>query len=225
MNRLTVPLLLSLSVTLWLAGCQAPAVHRPSPAPEETSLDTTELAAVETTTSALKLPTPTPDPQAAERARLQEVAAGLGNWGPAPDILSETWLNSAPVRLADLRGKVVLVEFWTFGCINCIRVTPYVRSWYDEYHAAGLEIIGVHTPEFAWEHDPAGVQAAATDLGVTWPIAIDNEKETWHAYSNRFWPAIYFIDRQGDLRHLAIGEGNYEHSAEIIRALLAEEAG
>jgi|JI10StandDraft_1071094.scaffolds.fasta_scaffold636511_1 thiol-disulfide isomerase/thioredoxin len=225
MNRLTVPLLLSISVTLWPAGCQAPAVNRPSQALEETIVDTTELPVVETTTFTLKLPTPTPDPQAAERARLQEVAAGLGNWGPAPDILSETWLNSAPVRLADLRGKVVLVEFWTFGCINCIHVTPYLRAWHDEYHAAGLEIIGVHTPEFTWEHDPAGVQAAATDLGVTWPIAIDNNKATWHAYSNRFWPAVYFIDRQGDLRHLAIGEGNYERSAEIIRALLAEEAG
>ncbi len=142
--------------------------------------------------------------------------------GVAPELQNETWLNSSPLALADLRGKVVIVEFWTFGCINCQRVIPYVRTWHEKYHDEGLVIIGVHTPEFAYERELTNVQNAVENLGVTWPVAIDNEWKSWRAYANRYWPAAYLIDKAGNIRHLAIGEGRYEYTESVIQALLAE---
>jgi cytochrome c biogenesis protein CcdA/thiol-disulfide isomerase/thioredoxin len=132
------------------------------------------------------------------------------------------WLNSTPLTLAGLRGKVVLVDFWTYSCINCIRTLPYLESWYQKYATAGFVIIGVHTPEFAFEHDTANVQAAITRFGLTYPVAQDNEYATWSAYNNEYWPADYLIDANGHLRATQFGEGNYIQTESDIRSLLAE---
>lgn len=210
----------ALALTLILAGCQVAPVDGPpaSPAPDDAP--------------AIRLPTPTPAPvEAGHPADTAVVAptaaqaallAGLKNWGPAPELANETWFNSPPLRLAELRGKVVMVEFWTYGCINCQHVLPALQAWHTAYADDGLVIIGVHTPEFRHEAELANVEAAIARLGVVWPVAIDNDKTTWHAYANRFWPAMYLIDKQGNLRHLKIGEGQYEHTQALIEALLAE---
>ena len=138
------------------------------------------------------------------------------------------WLNTPgdrPLTLAGLRGKVVLVDFWTYSCINCIRTLPHLRAWYAAYHSRGLEIVGVHTPEFAFEHVLGNVRRATHDLHVTWPVALDNDFGTWNAYSNEYWPAEYLIDRSGRLRHVHFGESDYDGSEREIRSLLARGAG
>ena len=152
----------------------------------------------------------------------QQLLAGLPTLGTAPELYNEIWLNSAPLQLAALRGKVVMVEFWTFGCINCRNMNPWVQAWHEQYADDGLVIIGVHTPEFAYEQELGNVQAAMAELGVTWPVAIDNDKATWRAYANHYWPAAYLIDKQGQIRLLKIGEGQYDYTERVIQALLAE---
>jgi cytochrome c biogenesis protein CcdA/thiol-disulfide isomerase/thioredoxin len=152
-------------------------------------------------------------------------APGLGQGsGPlAPDFTGiDQWLNSSPLTMSGLRGKVVLVDFWTYSCINCIRTLPYVESWYQRYAADGLVIVGVHTPEFAFEHDTGNVTAAIARFGITYPVAQDNEFKTWGAYSNQYWPADYLIDAGGHIRETHFGEGDYAKTEASIRALLAE---
>lgn len=152
-------------------------------------------------------------------------ARTLPDFGEAPEIrgISE-WLNSDPLTLAALRGKVVLLEFWTFACSNCQHVLPHVEAWHERYAEAGLVVLGVHTPELAFERDPANVRAAVERAGLTYPIAIDPQFATWDAYGNRYWPAFYFIDRQGHVRHAHFGEGDYARSEAVIEQLLAEPA-
>ena len=136
------------------------------------------------------------------------------------------WLNTPgdrPLTIAGLRGKVVLVDFWTYSCINCIRTLPHLRAWYAAYHPLGLEIVGVHTPEFAFEHVLGNVRRATHDLHVTWPVALDNEYGTWNAYSNEYWPAEYLIDRSGHVRHVHFGEGDYGGSEQEIRVAARTE--
>ena len=125
-----------------------------------------------------------------------------------------------PLSIASLRGKVVLVDFWTYSCINCLRTLPHLRAWYAAYHRDGLAIVGVHTPEFAFEHVLANVRAAVHRLGVTWPVALDNNYSTWTAYSNQYWPADYLVDKTGQIREVQLGEGNYIGTEADIRALL-----
>ncbi len=132
------------------------------------------------------------------------------------------WLNSAPLSLADLRGKVVLVDFWTYSCINCLRTLPHVKAWAERYRDQGLVVIGVHAPEFAFERSLPNVERAVRDLGIDYPVAIDNDYAIWRAFANRYWPAHYFIDAQGRIRHHHFGEGEYEESEQVIRQLLAE---
>jgi cytochrome c biogenesis protein CcdA/thiol-disulfide isomerase/thioredoxin len=132
------------------------------------------------------------------------------------------WINSPPLTPEGLRGKVVLVDFWTYSCINCLRTLPYVRAWAERYKDQGLVVIGVHTPEFAFEKDIGNVRQAATDLQLGYPIAIDNQFAVWRAFNNRFWPAHYFIDAQGRIRHHHDGEGQYAQSEQVIRQLLKE---
>ncbi|MGF6936153.1 cytochrome c biogenesis protein CcdA/thiol-disulfide isomerase/thioredoxin [Paraburkholderia sp. UCT70] len=132
------------------------------------------------------------------------------------------WLNSPPLTAQSLRGKVVLVDFWTYSCINCIRALPYVRGWADKYRDYGLVVIGVHAPEFAFEKDPGNVIHAVRDLGVDYPVAIDNGYAIWKAFGNEYWPAHYFIDPQGHIRHHHFGEGDYQQSEDVIRRLLTE---
>jgi thiol-disulfide isomerase/thioredoxin len=132
------------------------------------------------------------------------------------------WLNSRPLTSPDLRGKVVLIDFWTYTCINWLRTLPYVRAWAEKYKDHGLVVIGVHTPEFAFEHDIENVRRAAKDMRVEYPIAIDNDSALWRAFDNHYWPALYFVDAQGQIRHHHFGEGAYEQSELIIQRLLAE---
>lgn len=141
---------------------------------------------------------------------------------PAPEISAQTWLNSKPLTLAQLRGKVVLVKFWTFGCYNCNNVEPYVKAWYQKYHDKGLEVIAVHSPEFNYEKSVKNVQKYIQRKDVNYPIAIDNDFITWHKYRNRAWPTMYLIDKQGLIRHQRIGEGGYETIENKIQKLLSE---
>jgi len=131
------------------------------------------------------------------------------------------WLNSPPLTAADLQGKVVLVDFWTYTCINWLRTVPYVRAWAARYKEAGLVVIGVHTPEFSFEENVDNVRKAAKERGVTYPIAIDNDRAIWSGFGNHYWPALYFIDASGRVRDHHFGEGNYEESEMRIRQLLA----
>jgi thiol-disulfide isomerase/thioredoxin len=132
------------------------------------------------------------------------------------------WLNSPPLTPDGLRGKVVLVNFWTYTCINWLRQLPYVRAWAAKYSDQGLVVIGVHTPEFGFEHDPDNVRRAVQDMQVGYPVAIDNDYGVWIAFDNNYWPALYFADAQGQIRHHSFGEGQYEVSEMIIKQLLAE---
>lgn len=141
----------------------------------------------------------------------------------APELVGIAgWINTDPIKIADFRGKVVLVDFWTYSCINCIRTLPYLKAWDEKYRDDGLVIIGVHAPEFAFERDYDNVVKAAKDFELEYPIALDNDFATWQAYSNRYWPAKYFIDKEGKIRHYHFGEGDYEKSEMVIQALLAE---
>jgi thiol-disulfide isomerase/thioredoxin len=147
--------------------------------------------------------------------------ANLTNYGPAPNIQGiSAWINSAPINLSQLRGKIVIVDFWTYSCINCIRSIPHLEAWYNAYGNNGLVIIGVHTPEFQFEHNLTNVQNAVKRFNITYPVALDNNYSTWDAYGNEYWPADYIIDQNGDVRYAVFGEGNYNQTEEVIRALL-----
>jgi thiol-disulfide isomerase/thioredoxin len=132
------------------------------------------------------------------------------------------WLNSTPLTTASLRGHVVVVDFWTYSCINCLRSIPYVRAWWEKYKDQGLVVIGVHAPEFAFEKDLGNVRKAVADLGITYPVAVDNDYAIWRAFDNEYWPAHYFIDAAGHIRHHHFGEGEYDESERVIQRLLAE---
>ena len=140
-----------------------------------------------------------------------------------PDLSGATaWINSPPLTPTSLRGKVVLIDFWTYSCINCLRTLPYIKAWNEEYKNGGLVIIGVHTPEFPFEKDEANVRKAVKDLGITYPVAMDNNYSIWRAFNNEYWPADYFIDATGRIRFHHFGEGAYDESEQWIRTLLAE---
>ena len=140
-----------------------------------------------------------------------------------PDFDGATgWLNSAPLSPADLLGSVVLVQFWTYSCINWLRTLPYIRAWADKYESHGLVVIGVHSPEFEFEHDVDNVRNATQEMGIDYPVATDNDFAIWRAFGNRYWPALYFSDAQGRIRHRQFGENEYEQSERNIQRLLAE---
>ena len=150
-------------------------------------------------------------------------AARLPIEGEVPSLGGATeWLNSAPLTAAGLRGKVVLIDVWTYTCINWLRTLPYVRAWSEKYKDQGLVVIGVHAPEFAFERHIDNVRRAAKDLRVEYPIAIDNDSATWTRYGNHAWPAWYLIDKHGVIRHIHIGEGEYAETEREIETLLAE---
>jgi thiol-disulfide isomerase/thioredoxin len=136
-----------------------------------------------------------------------------------------TWLNSAPLDAAALLGKVVLVDFWTYSCINCLRTLPYVRAWAGKYRDRGFVVVGVHTPEFAFEKDLGNVRKALRDLDIDYPVALDNGYAVWRSFNNRYWPAHYFFDATGRLRHTHFGEGKYMESEAVVQQLLAERDG
>lgn len=173
---------------------------------------------------------------------VQPEDGSLGDYGAAPAIVANgRWFNTRgivlgegtgdteqagqfqpPITMADLRGKVVVLDFWTYSCVNCVRTIPYLKDWYDTYRDQGLVIIGVHTPEFEFEKNPANVQKAIEELGIDWPVVQDNGYDQWYAYQNRYWPAHYFIDAEGRVRYFHFGEGKYDVSEQVIRALLKE---
>ncbi len=160
---------------------------------------------------------------AANSAMMAAGGAPAGNPSRAVDLSGATdWINSQPLALQSLRGKVVLIDFWTYSCINCLRTLPYIKAWNDKYKGSGLVIIGVHTPEFPFEKDGSNVRKAVRDLGVTYPVAMDNNYGVWRSFNNEYWPAHYFIDATGKVRYHHFGEGGYAESESWIRSLLEE---
>jgi cytochrome c biogenesis protein CcdA/thiol-disulfide isomerase/thioredoxin len=168
-------------------------------------------------------------PRNASEATLLADAHGLKDAGVAPEFTdTQRWFNTGvgghsnrPLTMASLRGRVVLVDFWTYTCINCIRTLPYLKAWDAAYRDKGLTIVGVHTPEFAFEHDAGNVESAIGRFGLRYPVVQDNNMGTWNAYGNEYWPAFYFIDKAGQIRHTHFGEGDYDGSEQVIRELLA----
>ena len=148
----------------------------------------------------------------------------LRDLGPAPELANTVWLNTPmPLHLADLRGKVVLLEMWTFDCINCRHTIPQLNAWYKTYGNQGLVIIGNHYPEFPYEADLNNLKQAVQQLGIQYPVAQDNQGVTWNAYKNSYWPTIYLIDKSGHIRYIQIGEGAYAITEAAIQDLLAEK--
>ncbi|MBI5018690.1 cytochrome c biogenesis protein DipZ [Candidatus Gottesmanbacteria bacterium] len=145
------------------------------------------------------------------------------NYGNAPEFIpGGEWINSPPLTMKELRGKVVLIDFWTYTCINCIRTLPYLKAWHEKYNDKGLVIVGVHTPEFEFEKEINNVKKAVTDFGLTYPIMQDNDYKTWRAYANRYWPAKYMVDKNGKIRYTHFGEGDYDETETTIQKLLGE---
>jgi cytochrome c biogenesis protein CcdA/thiol-disulfide isomerase/thioredoxin len=163
-------------------------------------------------------------PGVADLAKCSSTATSLINCGLAPNFAGITaWLNTPgdqQLNLTQLRGKVVLVDFWTYSCINCQRTLPHVEAWYQDYAKDGLVVVGVHTPEFNFEHVVSNVQSESAALGVKYPVAVDDNYKTWDAYDNEYWPADYLIDANGDVRHVSFGEGGYSDTESLIRQLL-----
>jgi cytochrome c biogenesis protein CcdA/thiol-disulfide isomerase/thioredoxin len=175
--------------------------HRPGAHPRFATAQTTHLPALQVASARVKVP--------------------LNDYGAAPNFMGIShWLNTPGLSLDALRGKVVLIDFWTYSCINCLRTLPHLEAWDKQYGSKGLVIVGVHTPEFAFEHDLGNVTEAVKKLGVRYPVAMDNDYKTWDAYQNEFWPAEYLLDQQGHVRHIHFGEGEYDKTEQDIRLLL-----
>ena len=165
--------------------------------------------------------------QSAVEPQVEEPAmpklASLPDLGPAHELTNDTWLNvDSPLRLADLRGKVVIIEMWTFGCINCQHVMPSLKEWHSKYKDQGLVIIGNHFPEFSNERDLNNLKDAVARYDIQYPVAQDNTGATWWAYGTQYWPTLFLIDKQGHIRYVHIGEGGYGETEENIKALLEE---
>jgi len=157
---------------------------------------------------------------------ISSVAAVNGNTSlpvlaeAAPKITASGWLNTAPLDTQDLEGKVVLYDFWTFGCINCVHTLPHLKAWDERYRVDGLVVLSIHTPEFTYEADPANVHRFVSENDIRYPVALDPDRLTWRAFANRYWPAFYLHDRDGKRRYQHFGEGAYERTEDNIRALL-----
>jgi len=161
--------------------------------------------------------------QAANKEPAMPKVASLPDLGPAPELTNEVWLNVPyPLQIADLKGRVVIVEMWTFGCVNCRNVIPSLKDWHSKYADQGLVIIGNHYPEFSYERELENVRNAVKDYGIEYAVAQDNDGKTWRAYKNHYWPTLYLIDKQGRIRYVHIGEGRYQETEQNIQALLAE---
>jgi cytochrome c biogenesis protein CcdA/thiol-disulfide isomerase/thioredoxin len=204
---------LSFATTSELEKTLLEKVEQPAPLPSQPR-DGSAVGEPVMLATAAHEPTPAPAP-----------ARVLRTEGLFPSLAGATeWINSDPLTPESLRGKVVLVDFWTYSCINCLRTLPYLRAWADKYRDAGLVVLGVHTPEFAFEKRSSNVRMATKDLGIGFPVAVDNEFAIWRGFGNRAWPAFYFIDAQGRIRHHQFGENQYEEAEQVIQQLL-QEAG
>lgn len=198
-------------------------MHSPRPSSIWSTLGVTLalLTAISCASDPTATPSPTPSAVDVVVETSGEVGGQVGD--TAPDFRGiESWINSDPLSMAELRGQVVLVDFWTYTCVNCIRTLPYLREWHDKYADRGLVIVGVHSPEFAFEKIRENVVRSAGEYGVVWPIAQDNDFLTWRAYQNRFWPAKYLIDHLGVVRYTHFGEGAYGETEQQIRELLLQ---
>ena len=163
-----------------------------------------------------------PNAQSSEVA-MPALIASYPDLGAAPELSNDTWLNvDAPLRLADLHGKVVALEMWTFGCYNCQNVMPALKEWHSKYSGEGLIIIGNHYPEFSFEQDLDNLRAAVAENEIEYAVAQDNDGKTWRAYDNHYWPTIYLIDKKGHIRYIHIGEGQYKETEAAIQSLLEE---
>ena len=140
----------------------------------------------------------------------------------APELATGDWINSEPLKLKDLRGRVVLIDFWTFGCINCRNTVPFLKGWHDRYRDQGLTVIGVHSPEFDYEKKVANLRREVASLEIHYPVVSDNDYDTWDAYNVGAWPTIFLLDKQGRIRWKHVGEGNYDEAERLIQKLLAE---
>ena len=169
--------------------------------------------------TALLPSTPTASSNGAAAKATAKAAVG-GKTLPEFQGISE-WINSDPLTIAELKGNVILVQFWTFSCINCQRTLPYITQWHGQYAAQGLKVIGVHTPEFAFERERGNIEDALRRHQITYPVPVDNDFKTWNAYDNGYWPHLFLADRQGVLRYDHIGEGAYEETEQMIEQLLA----
>lgn len=173
--------------------------------------------------AAVALAQGSPNPTPAMSDSAASYVSNMPDFGTVPEFSNESWLNTdVPLRLANLRGKVVLLDMWTFACINCIHITPYVQDWHTKYADQGLVVIGNHFPEFSYERDLANIRKALPDLGITYAVAQDNDGATWRAWANRYWPTVYLIDKNGHLRYTHIGEGSYDTTESAIQDLLKE---
>lgn len=203
-----IRILFVVSCAVVLAACTGRAPLEPA-----TEVPATAITAAATIAPTL-IPTETP------------MKANLPDLGPAPELKNDTWLNAdEPIRLTSLRGKVVLLEFWTFGCINCQRTTPWIKQWHEQYTGDDFAVVTIHYPEFSFERDIDNVANALAENGITYPVAIDNERLTWEAYGQRYWPTTYLIDKDGHIRYVHIGEftrGSDKEAVAAIEALLAE---
>ena len=242
-------LALLLSAAFVIAACSAPepqtTTEAPAPQTQQasTSQQTTSppAAAAPTSAPAATLPPadapkpadtatpvpskPAPTAEVAPITAAHKITPATGNEQTVPEIRGiESWINSEPLTFEEQRGKVVLVDFWTYTCVNCIRTLPYLKAWHEKYADKGLVIVGVHTPEFEFEKDRENVIEATEGFGLEWPIAQDNDFRTWRAFNNRYWPAKYLVDKDGLIRYHHFGEGAYEETELWIRGLL-EEAG
>ncbi len=156
-----------------------------------------------------------------EASRAAPITVAAAGQGTAPDFAGiSSWFNSKPLSIADLRGKVVLVDFWTYGCVNCVNTLPHVTDLYAKYKDRGLVVVGVHTPEFPFERSASNVQAALKRHGITYPVAQDNDSKTWNAYRNQYWPAQYIIDQNGKIVFQHEGEGRYDEIDRTVARLL-----
>lgn len=141
----------------------------------------------------------------------------------APELAAGEWINSEPLKLNELRGRVVLIEFWTFGCINCRNTLPFVKSWADRYRDKGLTVIGVHSPEFDEEKNVEHLRREITSLGIRYPVVTDNDYQTWNAYKVEAWPTLFLLDKRGQIRWMRVGEGDYDEAERLIQKLLTEK--
>ena len=141
----------------------------------------------------------------------------------APELAAGDWINSEPIKLKDLHGRVVLIEFWTFGCINCRNTLPFVKDWNHRYGEKGLTVIGVHSPEFDEERDVENLRGQVVSLGIPYPVVSDNDYQTWKAYNVEAWPTVFLLDKQGRIRWMHVGEGDYDEAERLIQKLLAEK--
>ena len=208
--------LVILSALAWSLACGGPT---PSPASPTAAPSTVTPGAAPTAETAATVPPPadTPTPSGPPR----DVGGSVGDQAPEFSGIS-AWINTNPLTMEALRGQVVLIDFWTYTCINCIRTYPYLKLWHSRYSDDGLVIVGVHAPEFEFEKEYDNVVEASTNDGIVWPIAQDNDFSTWRSYNNRYWPAKYLIDKDGVIRYTHFGEGGYAETEELIRGLLLD---